>query len=533
MYYLSEGLKLTKQHKNIEIQTKYDYLIASTLLAQGKLLESLEKFQQSRQMAEANNYNFLPNLLINMSQLQYYLKDYQHSIQTLQHAAQLYIKENDRDGESSAYNNLGIIYKQVQQYDSSFHYHNLSLAISLEDKNSTGIAYSYNNMGLALMNQRKYVEALKYYQKALEAKPEQPSFNLINNMALALTEQNNPKKALELLDKLHTDYAGSGNSIIMRAICGSLHTTSKKLGKYKQALAYFERYDVLNKKILNEEKIKEIERLKIQYEIEHKENEIESLKESNYYEKLVNRQKSVLVVVLSIALGLALLLGALFVRTRIMKARTEQLVLEQRLLRSQMNPHFIFNTLGAIQTYILENENKLAVSYLSKFSRLVRIILENSRNSWVSFDTELQALTHYLELQKNRFQNKFDYSISIDKKIDDTEELYIPPMLFQPFVENTIEHGLQPQKGKGKLHVDFSLDSSFINCIIEDNGIGRQAALKTGQPAKTSLSTSITRERLSLLTKKKNVLHIEDLYENGKVTGTRVKLSIPLLNETT
>ncbi|MBE9481563.1 MAG: histidine kinase [Bacteroidetes bacterium] len=223
-------------------------------------------------------------------------------------------------------------------------------------------------------------------------------------------------------------------------------------------------------------------------------------------------------------------------REKKIKEKNKLLLLEQKLLRSQMNPHFIFNSLTSIQSFIFENNPIEAGSYLSKFSELIRAILYNSREEFISLEKEIKTLENYLEIQQLRYNNKFDYEIDVDPEID-IEMLKIPPMLAQPFIENSVEHGIKHIEGKGFISIKFSLIDESIFMIIEDNGIGIEASRKMkdkkAQEHK-SLAMIITKERIGILNKGKKKksysIHIEDIIgEGGKVKGTRIKFIIPHL----
>ncbi len=210
---------------------------------------------------------------------------------------------------------------------------------------------------------------------------------------------------------------------------------------------------------------------------------------------------------------------------------------ELKALRAQINPHFIFNSLNSIQHFIIENNNEEATRYLNKFARLFRMILNNSEKSSVSIREEVDMLTVYLELESMRFQNKFEYEIIIDPKIDpDYEEM--PTMLLQPYLENAILHGLTPKKEKGKLTVKITSTAAFLICTIEDNGIGRKRAgeMKTSQKASEkhkSLGMKITQDRLKLLNQLNDSelsMNITDLCDkDGNPAGTRVDIYIPII----
>lgn len=210
--------------------------------------------------------------------------------------------------------------------------------------------------------------------------------------------------------------------------------------------------------------------------------------------------------------------------------------LEQRLLLSQMNPHFIFNSLTAIQSYIFRNDPYLAGKYLANFSKLVRLILENSRVQHISIGKEKETIEHYLDLQLMRFDHKFEYTISISPDIN-LEHHLIPPMLAQPFIENAIEHGIIHLEGKGHICIRFLFEDSGLLLEVEDNGVGIKHSSDMGDSNREkhqSLATRITRERLKNLRKVYGRLvrmEIVNLAKStdGEAQGTLVRFHIPLI----
>ena len=207
--------------------------------------------------------------------------------------------------------------------------------------------------------------------------------------------------------------------------------------------------------------------------------------------------------------------------------------LEMQALRAQMNPHFIFNCLSSINRFILINKTEEASDYLTKFSRLIRMALHNSEKPLITLESELEAIRLYLDLERLRFKNAFNYSITFINTID-INTVYIPPMMIQPFAENAIWHGLMHKKGIGHLEIQLCAENKTLTCAIVDNGIGRNmaAALNSRSAEKNkSMGVDITAGRLALLNKSKNeaaVFNIEDLMDNeGKGCGTKVVLTIP------
>lgn len=198
-------------------------------------------------------------------------------------------------------------------------------------------------------------------------------------------------------------------------------------------------------------------------------------------------------------------------------------------LRAQMNPHFIFNCMNTVEGFVLENKKWEASVFLQKFSKLIRLVLENAQYRVVPLEQDLEALTMYIDLEKVRSEGKFDVDIQVDESLLDCS---IPPMLLQPYVENAIMHGLRHRETKGgRLTVSIAKNNANqMECVVEDNGIGRANAsainLKAGNLNKTSLGLKITEERLRIFAPDALVT-TEDVYPNEKNTGTRVRILIP------
>jgi LytS/YehU family sensor histidine kinase len=207
--------------------------------------------------------------------------------------------------------------------------------------------------------------------------------------------------------------------------------------------------------------------------------------------------------------------------------------LETRAIRNQMNPHFIFNSLNTLQRFILEENLPSAQNYLSKFSKLLRKLLESSQSDRISLQEEMEIINGYVEIEKMRFDNSFDYEIR--SEIDGPEFVYIPFMLVQPFVENAIWHGLMRKSGNRFLKIHFSnLDEQRILCTVDDNGVGREFSAGQKDPLKKkSLAIDFITQRLELLSKFSGVrgtVRIIDKKENGESKGTTVEIIIPKIN---
>jgi hypothetical protein len=261
-------------------------------------------------------------------------------------------------------------------------------------------------------------------------------------------------------------------------------------------------------------------------------------------EQLISRQRLNIVLIFALAV---LVVSFLVVRNVLLKRKNEKLrnqqlqatlkhkatELEMQALRAQMNPHFIFNCLNSINRFILKNETDAASNYLTQFSRLIRMVLNNSRKSVIPLEEEVNMLTLYMDMEKLRFKNAFCYHFEYDPGLD-LYGISVPPLLLQPFVENAIWHGLMHKKGSGLVSIAFSLRSNTLVCTITDNGVGRA---HNGQGKKQpsgnhrSMGIQITRERLALINGEveadRVTFEIEDLYgQDGAAAGTKVVLKM-------
>ncbi len=240
--------------------------------------------------------------------------------------------------------------------------------------------------------------------------------------------------------------------------------------------------------------------------------------------------------ILAVIIGLLLFRGSkLKDRRRMSEMNRKISELTQVNLRQQMNPHFIFNTLNSIQYFMYQHDKLATNTYMTKFSSLMRKVLENSNHTSIPLRDELDALNLYLELESLRFKDRFDYNISVDEEID-TLLFKIPTMLIQPYVENSICHGLMPKADKGFVKINLRLNEDHIICTIEDNGIGREAAgerTKQKNGNHNSMGTRIVSSRLDLVNElygtSLKTVYTDLKNDKGEPEGTRVQINIPIM----
>ncbi|PID69249.1 MAG: sensor histidine kinase [Flavobacteriales bacterium] len=361
------------------------------------------------------------------------------------------------------------------------------------------------------------------------------------DLGKALLKQKKYTEALPVLEESAREAGVMDDISTQKEAVQQLSETYANLGKEDKALSKYREYVALVDK-LYDRKQEEIDKIvALNRELLEKETRISSLEkdrelnESRYQLFQTENKLSTAIerrqqwIIYSLFGGLALLLVALYFMYRSNKQRKlANNVLALRSLRTQMNPHFIFNALNSVNNFIAKNDERAANRYLSEFSTLMRSVLDNSEEDFISLEKELELLRLYLKLEHARFVEKFNYELNIDKKID-KEQFQIPPMLLQPYVENAVWHGLRYKKDKGFLKVNLHhLDNDTIKIEIIDNGIGRTQSkvLKTGhQKKKKSKGMQNIKQRIKILNSMyKNIIDvgIEDL--NDDKTGTKVTL---------
>jgi LytS/YehU family sensor histidine kinase len=305
-----------------------------------------------------------------------------------------------------------------------------------------------------------------------------------------------------------------------------------KTSREDLAYRYLREHMQLKDSISSDEFLKQVTRMEIQYDFDKKEKTAEFAREQErvIQESKIKQQGLYLRGLLILLLILALF-SLLYIRHNQLRAQYARIDLEQRLLRTQMNPHFIFNSLCAVQDLIMADKPQKANAFLTKVSRLMRNILENSREEYIALDKEIETLKLYLDVQQLRFEKGFEYDISVDQTIDQ-ENISVPPMLAQPCVENSIEHGLLPGKENGRVSISYSLSDGLLMLEVTDNGVGREKAseMTTGMK-KQSISTKLTEKRLEhfrkILKEKQISYEIIDLYEGDAAAGTKVVMMLP------
>lgn len=479
-------------------------IIASAYTYQSNYPVALEYFNKALTINEKLKDTIsISNLLINIGVIHYHQEKYEKAIGYYKKALQF-------NTSADVLNNLGVVHKDFKQYTDAIYYLQKALKIYQETNNKSYIAMSYNNIADVLIEQHNYDKALTYFKKAQLLNTETKNKLGISTSLLGIAKvyTNQKKYNLALTHVLKSKQIAEEIKALdyRKDITKLLAEIYYATGKYKKAFLSHKEYKTLNDSVFNKKNIQKTTQL----EYEHKyaqELNAASIRESQLSkqvkttsENLAESQRNLLIGVISF-LVIVIIMGSIifFLKLRNVASKTENIITEQKLLRSQMTPHFIFNSLTVLQGMIINKEEQKSVKYLLKFSRLLRIILENSRDKTVLLSEELKAIENYLILQ-NLENNAYQYTILTEEGIN-VSRFIIPPMIIQPFIENAIEHAFTGQTGDRKIDISFKYSDSKLICIITDNGIGYQSQKKDKNKQKKSLSSTITEERLKILSR--------------------------------
>jgi tetratricopeptide (TPR) repeat protein len=561
--------------------------IGYDLYVQGNFDKAIEEFKESIPFFQSTHCQEGISKALLYSGVAYSLKgEFEKGFELAQKGLTESKQRNDTLSMAYSFMLIGDMYQDVEDYSTALEYYHSSAALG-----GTSDLFLWNEMAIAHSRMHHYDSALYYQQQAMHGDPNNRFMHIVlgeiylqqekyteallvfEKVLLFLKKNNQRKELLRVLPDIAKVYAvqkkypiavyyareGLALAQITGArqfICNGLQILSmlfEKMGIRDSAFFYLKQYLTMKDSILGDQFKGKLFAYKSVAEDEKKKAQIELLKK----EKQINQQQlkvqeqrlqkqSLIKKILSTGVLAVSLLGLIVYRTITLSRKNEKLrsertqaelqhkatELEMQALRAQMNPHFIFNCLSSINGFILKNESEPASDYLTKFSRLIRMVLANSKKTFITLKDELEMLRLYLEMERLRFQYSFEYNISFKNEID-LENIFIPPLLLQPFAENAIWHGLMNKQDQGHLEIALRLEKKILTCIITDDGIGRNKAAmiksKSAEKQK-SMGLQITTERLALLNWNMNeqtFFNIEDITDNnGNPAGTRVILKM-------
>jgi tetratricopeptide (TPR) repeat protein len=449
--------------------------------------------------------------LSNLGTVYFERKEFQKAIENTRKAIKILTDLNDFNGLGEAHNNLGLVYRTQKVYNLALSNFNQALVFYESTGNKEKIAGVYHNVGTVFQQQKKYSNALNYLQRSIIIREQFGSKNQIFNtyrvMSSVYKDVGKVRESLKYM-QLYLDYMDSNTTL----------QAATKIAELSES------YRSEQRDRLIVQQADSIERQK-----QEKALTFTKLENSN----LRNDFQTYIIVAFLIIIVLAGIIGFYRWNQTKIKQQRKEAEMSQTLLRAQMNPHFVFNAMSVIQSYIYENDTVNSSKFLVNFSRLMRLILENSPKEFIPIETEVEILQKYLETQKLRFEDRFEFSIVVSEEIIE-EQVVIPPMITQPFIENSIEHGQLHTIEGGFIHVSFAKVDNMLQILIEDNGVGRkESELNKKSKDHKSMAMKITKERIDNLNKKyktEGFLLVED-YNIVLKTGTKVLISLPFKEE--
>ncbi len=579
-FYGTEAVKTAEQLNADSDIAYFSGLCGGICIKTGNFFEALQNYKTAVSLSRKNGWvKREASFLNNIGSVYYLLGDELTALDYYIKAYNLKRKNGSAKQLTPGLINIGGIYSIIGEQEQAFNYLSEALKYAELSNNQYYIVKTLISMGDVKSKQKMVDDAENYYMKALKQSSSLDDLTVRSNILTKIGSINikkgtmsdalkYTKDALALSDSVNYLYGVSvasqqlgtiylffknykkAEQYFLKALhisedinavdnllddYKSLSELYRITGKAGKALKYFTKYATVKDSIFNNESHKKYNAVKAKYEVEKKQAELNRVKLETSLRELKQRQYSYLLLGAIGLLIVIMLVVILIYRQHKVKSLQQTIQLEQRLLRSQLNPHFIFNALTAIQRFIFDKSPMLAGDYLGKFSQLIRFILNSSTVDAISVDDEIAFLTNYLDLQQARFDNKFTYTILADKNID-TENSYIAPMLLQPVVENAVEHGVGHLEKGGVISINFQPLHNNLIVTVTDNGVGRKkAALISSKKHKNhkSLSTSIINQRLIHLNKRKAgkiVIETIDLTDyQGKPSGTKVVIKMPFM----
>jgi tetratricopeptide (TPR) repeat protein len=508
------SLQLAEEVQNVYLMAKFSREIGQSQTTILNLDDAEYYFNRSLNYAERiRDYRQMALALTNLAQVQLNRKQYNLATDNSQKSIKYLTKLNDVNGLGETHNILGLILKDQKEYDLAVSSFNKALICYESTINKDKIAGVYHNVGTVLQKQKKYSGALNQLNRSIAIREKFGSKNQIYNtyrvIAEVYKEINDKDESLKYME-LYLDYLDSNTTI----------QAATKIAELSESYRSEQR----------ERRIKSqadsIERARQDVYVSQTKLENSDLRN--------NLQRYIIIAFLIIVVLAGIIIFYRWNQTKIKQERKEA-EMSQTLLRAQMNPHFVFNAMSVIQSYIYENDIENSTKFLVNFSRLMRLILENSPKEFIPIRTEVEILNKYLETQKLRFEDRFQFFIEMADDLTD-EFAIIPPMITQPFIENSIEHGQLHTIEGGFIRIRFAKEKGMLNITIEDNGIGRSSSRQNKKSsAHKSMAMEITRERIDNLNSKyrtEGFMHVEDFDDESK-TGTRVLIALPYNVETT
>lgn len=523
----SSSLEKAKNYKNMAyLESMNGNLVATA----SNLYKAISYFEKENNINELSNCFYLLAINSASGATDNYPEAINHFKKSIQYdTAQV---KSKRTATSTLY--IAECFFYMGALDSAEYYYKQAIPLYQNINQPDLLSDLYIRLGLYYEEKNELDSAKHYYLKAYPFKDliedTERKFALLGGiMRLHLLDENF-KESKAILDEMQQllGFVNLEYNAMYHEFASDHYSATEA---YEHAFRHQKKFTALKDSLLGDQYEKGIADLRVNYETEKKDQEIENLTQQATIQSLKLSQRNNQLLIGGLAVGIVLVAALFYYRSYRIKKEKSEKELEQRFLRSQLNPHFIFNSMTAIQNYLIaEKDMEQASYYMGMFSSLMRQILENSRQEFITLGEEIKMIKNYLELQKVRFSDNFTYEIEVDEHLNQ-EYSAIPPMFAQPFLENSLEHGLfrDPSK-ENKINIRFKkADKNLIHLELEDTGIGIQE--KTIHSDHKSLATTITRERLASFNaslKEKLGFDNTNIYSSdGKISGYRVNLTLP------
>jgi tetratricopeptide (TPR) repeat protein len=548
-YSLKKSIEIyTYLHNEVELPQVF-VALGSIYVNQGNYSAAIELYYKALQLFEKNkSYEGMGYAQINIAQIYHLQDNYVAAIKFLTSAYENYEKGSAIMGMMDCIDKLFVAYIFLDKNNEAIEI--VEKGINLIEKSpidSMSVEQEMLYLYKARLHCRKkeFKTGIEYYKKTIALSEINGSLGFISSRKLDLA-----RAYFDIKDYENAALVGQAALAIAKerhekeveyVVSGFLGEVYELTGDYKLAYALQKSFIEIRDSIQKDEVERLVIEKQFQYDYEKREILSAAANQKEISEiKLIAAQKNSRKNVLLISMCLVvcfLIIAAYFMykfqRQKNTIAHQNANLLKQKLLISQMNPHFIFNALNAIQNFILKKDPLTASGYLANFSELVRMILDFSRKDFIDLQSELKFLKNYLDLQQLRANNNFEYRFEFDESVD-PDLIAVPPMLSQPFIENAIEHGGFDAQNKGLIIIRFKINGDDLTCEIEDNGIGMENSLGAKNKKTStheSLALKITEERIETLyqsNQKKGVQIIDKKYLSLAESGVLISFTIPL-----
>lgn len=559
LYYSNKAHQHARTTKDTALMGRAAYYHSYYLITNGNYAEAENLLNFNRSHAHALSDAVLGGTYYNYG-TRYYLDEvYDKALENYLLSLRYYKEAENKRGLMTANLQLGVVYSKLGKTELAGYFYDQSLQYSEKAKKKHTQTISYGkessvnkiavsiamlqeldqepnnrikanilyNLGLSYLENEQWEDAIASFKKSVDLKRQMGVADLLDQnlfyIGQAYLEQGETASAIDYLLQARTISEKRGRRA---AIELALQRAYEQKGDYQTALQFAKRYGQLKDSLNALQENDRIAEITSQFETEKQAAEIALLESENSLQasKLAN-QKTLLWASI---IGVVLLLIALFFGYK--RYQTKQKLqfseLTRKLLQMQLNPHFLFNALNGIQYFIKQNDTQKSSKYIRNFSGLMRNILENSVEKFISVEEDAETITDFLALQQLVHNNSFSYRVQIDESLD-AENLSIPPMFTQPFVENAIIHGVQHMEN-GEITVQYQDSGSTISVAIKDNGKGVAATSQNANSLHKSMGTSITKQRMENLLKSENypvTLEVISKNEPHGPQGTTVMLT--------